>query len=160
MSRLLKWPEVESAFTERYATQPPAPPSELVRQCESPIEKSLAGALEEILGGYFRPGTVEIIPQFKLGRFRYDFAIMLIGSTFYGTRPVFLIECDGKEFHGPGQLENDLAKDAAALEIGAYCLRYRGSDIHRNPYALAAEIARAVEHMRRWAFQHERACAS
>lgn len=127
---------------------------------ESPIEQKLGEALEFIFGSRFARNTVEIVPQFALGRYRYDFAIRFIGSRFYCDRPVFLIECDGRDFHGPEQLENDLKKDAAALEIGAYCLRYRGSVIHRNPYVLASEIARAVEHMRRWAAFHEKALAS
>jgi very-short-patch-repair endonuclease len=121
--------------------------------CESPIEFKLGEAMQFVFECSFPPGDVRIIPQYALANFRYDFAIKFGGSLVetYGDRPVFLIECDGKQFHGNKQLRNDLAKDEAAVAAGSYCLRYRGSDINRNPYLLATELVRAVDHMRKWA---------
>jgi very-short-patch-repair endonuclease len=137
----MKWHELNAmveAFNE--------PQYSRASECESPIEIKLGEALEFMLANSFPLGDVELIPQFVLGRYRYDFAIRLKDQD----RPIFLIECDGKAFHGPDQLANDLNKNKAAAEFGAPCLRYRGSDIWREPYVLAAEVVRAVAHLRKW----------
>jgi very-short-patch-repair endonuclease len=78
--------------------------------------------------------TVFLTPQFAIGRFRYDFAIVVNG------KPAILIECDGKEFHeSPEALENDRQKDARAKEVGAIMLRFTGSRIYRDLQSCAEE---------------------
>jgi hypothetical protein len=134
---------------------------------ESPIEELLGEALKFTLDNYFPPGAIELVSQFSMGNFRYDFAIILAewpdnrGSgvkVAAGQRvPVFLIECDGKEFHGPAQYDNDIAKNELARAMGSYCLRYRGAIIWRNPYLIADEISRATNHMWRWYLRNREA---
>jgi very-short-patch-repair endonuclease len=66
-------------------------------------------------------------PQFKLGRFRYDFAILVHGHA------LVLIECDGKDYHSsPDQVANDAKKDQAAEDYGVALVRFSGSDLHRK----------------------------
>jgi very-short-patch-repair endonuclease len=105
----------------------------LTRLCESPIEIDLGAALIALAGERCR-----IIPQFKLFRYRYDFAVM--GET---TTPLALVECDGEAFHSTKeQLANDRAKDDAAVRAGTRVLRISGKDIYRSPELCAAVVLR------------------
>ena len=114
----------------------------LLAKCESPIESKLAEALFVVLCNEFPDGAVQLSPQYRLGPYRYDFAIILQGG------PLFFIECDGRDFHSsPEQIERDHAKGKFAHESGTPCLRYAGSIIHKNPYVIAFEIARCVSYV-------------
>src|SRR4051812_31041105 len=109
---------------------------------DSPIEVQfggyLAGNLSRALnanGIGFKVGppepathlTVFLCPQYVVGRFRYDFALLV------NNRPAVLIECDGKEFHSSDEaIANDRGKDQRAAEIGALIRRYTGSSIYRD----------------------------
>jgi len=103
----------------------------LAGKCESPIEYKLGPALIVAAEKWgFR-----VVPQFKLGRYRYDFAL------YAGQRLMALNECDGKEFHSkPEQRANDEAKDCAAKAAGTRVLRATGADIYRGPQRCAEEI--------------------
>ncbi len=111
----------------------------LEEKCESPIEVIL-GAEIAMLGGK----SLELIPQFRLGRYRYDFAIRRKNNPKF----VVLIECDGKAFHSkPEQIANDLRKDRAAWLAGMDLVRFTGSEIHkdtRNCALLAITRLRAM----------------
>jgi hypothetical protein len=86
--------------------------------------------------------TVFLTPQFIIGTFRYDFAIVVNG------RPAILIECDGKEFHeSPEAVENDRLKDEKAKQAGAVMLRFTGSRIYRDLKSCAEE---AIAALARW----------
>jgi very-short-patch-repair endonuclease len=91
--------------------------------CESPIERRFWRILEaraEHFGFKARP-------QFKHGRYRYDFAVERDGRT------LAVIECDGRQFHStPEQLERDHAKDVSAEEAGFEVFRFSGREIHRD----------------------------
>ncbi len=92
-------------------------------QCESPIEVML-GAQLCAMGG-----DLEVIPQFHLRGFRYDFAIRRAGQH----ENVVLIECDGREFHStPEQIANDKRKDEVAVGAGMGIVRFTGSDINAD----------------------------
>jgi len=96
----------------------------LAPQCESPIEV-LLGAEIAARGG----DGLEVIPQFRLGRYRYDFAIRRKSHPKF----VLLIECDGKAFHStPKQKANDYRKNIAAWQAGLDLLRFTGSEIHKD----------------------------
>lgn len=124
---------------------------------ESPIEVQfgghLAGNLRRKLNeagiafevGNPRPVREHIVflsPQYVVGRFRYDFAIVVAG------RPAILIECDGKEFHESAEaMKNDRLKDEKAAEIGAVMLRFSGSRIFRD---LKGCVDETVAALARW----------
>lgn len=106
---------------------------------ESPIETlfgaKLALALRPVcedLGLSFSVSAdldadITLQPQYSLEHFRYDFAIRGRGQS----RPLILIECDGKDFHStPEQQANDRLKDAAALKAGIRLIRFSGSEIN------------------------------
>ena len=94
--------------------------------CESPIERQFGIAAAVI----FEEAGLRIVPQYKLSRYRYDFAIVHPGLD----RVLMLVECDGKAFHStPEQRENDRQKDAAAAEIGVFVARYTGKEITIDP---------------------------
>jgi hypothetical protein len=87
--------------------------------------------------------TVFLTPQFVVGHFRYDFAVVVNGT------PAILIECDGKEFHeSPEAVEIDRLKDAKALEVGAIMLRFTGSRIYRDLQSCAEETIAALAMLR------------
>ena len=118
---------------------------------ESPIE-TIFGAqfalalrpLCEDVGWDFAVGAgnadIVLHPQYVLGRLRYDFAVRANGRT----KPVLLIECDGKDFHSTEEQQaNDRLKDAAASNAGMRLIRFSGSEINRDvdscvTYALTA----------------------
>lgn len=96
--------------------------------CESPIEIDLAVALDMYVGETFRQADLILVPQFKLLRYRMDFAITK------DSAPKLFIECDGRDFHSsPEQLANDERKDKAAIDVGVTLLRFSGSEIFRYP---------------------------
>jgi very-short-patch-repair endonuclease len=86
------------------------------------------------------PDALLLVPQFKWGYYRSDWAIL---NPKRGG--AFLIECDGKDFHSsPEQLAHDAKKDAAALDRGYLTMRFTGSEIHRQPDVCAGKIFHAV----------------
>ncbi|SEC00442.1 endonuclease domain-containing protein [Bradyrhizobium erythrophlei] len=106
---------------------------------ESPIETIFGAKLAlvlrpvcEELGWDFSIGAelgadLVLYPQYALQRFRYDFALLAKGQT----RPLILVECDGKDFHSsPEQQANDRLKDRAALNAGIRLIRFSGSEIN------------------------------
>lgn len=110
----------------------------LERVCESPIEVEL-GVQFKIAFGAIGNDDFKLVPQYVLGSFRYDFAIMrrekLIG----------LVECDGKEFHSTKeQIANDRAKDKLAAEAGVRMFRFKGADIFRDPKGCARTVLHTV----------------
>jgi very-short-patch-repair endonuclease len=104
--------------------------------CESPIEVALAIQLRRLL----RP-PIELVSQYKVGGFRFDFAIY----DREAPRLWLLVECDGRLFHStPQQLANDRKKDAYAKSIGVPLLRFSGSAIHRDPQDCADLVLEAL----------------
>jgi very-short-patch-repair endonuclease len=100
----------------------------LVRKCESPIEVQLCTSLTALL--FDGTDRMTIFPQFGLGSYRYDFALL----SPKDTKPLVLIECDGKGFHSlPHQLDNDRRKDAKALAFGVEVIRFTGRQIFLEP---------------------------
>lgn len=102
---------------------------DLRSECESPIEIALGAELKLFIEYYFPQVSVLLMPQYKLDRFRYDFAVKFVGDD----KPAVLIECDGREFHSkPEDVANDKRKNEAAEKAGIRLLRFTGRDIHRN----------------------------
>ncbi len=102
-------------------------------KCESPIERYLAAALAEPA----KKWGYEVIPQFELGRYRYDFAIKSVRAG----KVIAVVECDGREFHSsPDQLANDADKDRLAKAEKLALFRIRGTEICKNAQQEANEI--------------------
>lgn len=113
------------------------------RLSESPIEKDMAQALvccTAINGGVppriVMPGRalrggepLVIAPQYRIGEFRADFAIL---STETGRRLV--VECDGHEFHDRTieQAAYDKARDRHMLARGFPVMRFTGAEVYRQ----------------------------
>lgn len=94
----------------------------------------------------YENGFVLVIkPQTKVDSFRVDF--MLRGMLFEDGKPplasdVFIIECDGHEFHErtPEQAERDKSRDRCMSRKGFKVVRYTGREIWRDPVLVAEEI--------------------
>jgi very-short-patch-repair endonuclease len=73
--------------------------------------------------------TLSLRDQFQLGGFLFDLYIKREGRS----KPLVLVECDGKEFHSTDeQIANDRAKDALAARSGILFHRFSGSQIFRE----------------------------
>jgi very-short-patch-repair endonuclease len=116
------------------------------KNADSPIESILGAAIivkfkaaDRQLVLASEPGEVGglmLIPQFKWGYYRSDWAIYNPRTT-----GALLIECDGKDFHSsPDQVEHDRKKDAAAHDRGYLTIRFTGSQIHRGADACAEKV--------------------
>lgn len=128
-------------------------------RCESPIEKALLPWLicqpyqffefhpAVLLPGeteLYVPGTLAVIPQLPIGRYRVDFAL---AGSLGGPIRFVVIECDGKEFHdGVENVKRDLDRDVAILGNKRVLdvLRLDGRDILRDPQGSAHRAAKAV----------------
>jgi very-short-patch-repair endonuclease len=95
--------------------------------CESPIEIMLGAEIMVQIEPLFRDQKFELIPQYALNPYRFDFAVR-IGA------PILLIECDGAAFHtGREQRDHDRRKDQWAKLHGFEVVRFSGSEIHSRP---------------------------
>jgi very-short-patch-repair endonuclease len=113
---------------------------ELTGVCESPIEVMFGAAAALIIkSGH---PDLSLVPQYRLDRYRYDWAICNAAG-----RPLLFVECDGAEYHSTlEQRANDTTKDLRAAAAGISLLRFSGRDINRHADACARiAIARALE---------------
>jgi very-short-patch-repair endonuclease len=110
--------------------------AELGSLCDSEIEVDLAVALTKALRVINDP-TLSLGHQFQLGRFLYDLYIQREGRS----KPLVMIECDGKEFHSTDeQVSNDRAKDVLAAKSGILLHRFSGSQIFRELDCCTQEV--------------------
>lgn len=70
----------------------------------------------------------KVIPNYKVIKTKYE--IDLVPVLPNGTKVA--IECDGDEFHGPEQLEQDLARQIILERCGWRFFRLRGSEYYSN----------------------------
>lgn len=118
--------------------------------CESPIEADFAVAFLGITKHngravnpvivpfrdmrHFADTDVLLIPQWPIGRYRYDF----LARSAHHAR-VVLIECDGKDFHSSReQTANDRRKDEEAKRAGIPLLRFKGTELFRDAHSCAS----------------------
>lgn len=129
-------------------------------KCESPIENAILPWLVVQIYQFFdynpavlfagetdqyKAGTIAVIPQLPIGRFRADFA--LAGSISAGPVRFVIIECDGKEFHdGVKNVIRDVNRDVAILANPRVLdvVRIGGSEIMRDPCGAGRIAARGV----------------
>lgn len=85
----------------------------------------------------FGDHTLIIIPQYRWGNYRIDFAIKL--KNWDG---ILFIECDGHDFHErtKEQAERDRSKDREIQAAGIPILRFTGREIHRDPLSCVLQI--------------------
>jgi len=124
--------------------------------CESPIERDMLAALmsgnwDRLLSPFvpvhsvrdkqesIKASPVVIIPQFPLGRFRLDFAILIRGK---GRARILAVECDGKEFHDDW---TDKQRDTYLDAFGVSVFRAPGKSLVANPYDIADLVIQAVQ---------------
>ena len=135
---------------------------ELEGVCESPIEIALGVYVIEYLriSGHnhslyfpthiilyedFPDGSIDraglLVPQFKNGNERYDFALFYPGLTY----PI-IIECDGHDFHEKTktQARRDRSRDRRIQSRGSVILRFTGSEIWESPRLCAEEVADVI----------------
>lgn len=106
-------------------------------ECESPIEVQLGIQLVLLIGEAY-----QIVPQFKFGKYRIDFAVVPLRQSI----PVLFIECDGAEFHSTAeQIANDRRKDAKAQEAGVKLVRFTGKEIYHSAEACALYVQELIE---------------
>jgi hypothetical protein len=122
--------------------------------CESPIERLLLPFLVfQDYGPRFRcpanvlvaeepeavDGTILILPQLKVRKSRFDFAVF---GTWEGRSKTIAVECDGAEFHDPVA---DFHRDSFnEQELGITTVRASGSEIHTAPESVAARVGRQM----------------
>lgn len=107
---------------------------------ESPAESELWAALRQHARHLWIAQQVEVCT--RLGLFRLDVAI----RRTEGARPTIGVEVDGAEWHSsPAQLRADAQRDRALAEAGVVVIRFRGSEVYRDPVGCALEAVRVAE---------------
>jgi very-short-patch-repair endonuclease len=120
------------------------PEKSLCAVCESPIEKllfqefnKLAPFKKDVKGVVSRLGTLEIRPQFEVGRYRLDFAVQSDCRS-----SVIAVEVDGHDFHErtKEQATRDKSRDRELVARGWQVLRFTGSEVFRDAQKCMSEI--------------------
>jgi len=81
-----------------------------------------------------------VIPQYPAGAFFIDLVV-----TGAGRR--LAVECDGEQFHGPEQLQDDLARQAVLERLDWKFVRIRGSIFFRDEDRALAPVFRRLEEL-------------
>lgn len=128
--------------------------------CESPIERLFAAQLlHPELASEFdtriefaRPPSgqvakavpppfpgIYIFPQITIGNYRVDF---LVAEVSVGPSARLIVELDGHDFHErtKDQAQRDKARDRFLVSQGYRVLRFTGSEVFRDPRAVAHEV--------------------
>jgi very-short-patch-repair endonuclease len=113
---------------------------EIAPHCDSQIEIDLAIPLTKAIHVIDDP-TLSLGHQFPLGRFLYGLYVKREGRS----KPLVLIECDGKEFHSTDdQIANDRAKNALAAKSGIPLFRFSGSEIFRELDSCVVQVFKGL----------------
>lgn len=121
--------------------------------CESPIERLLAIGMCSIgvsLIDNFIPDVVVggIHTQMPIVvndiTYRCDFYIPVLYKN--QTEHLFIIECDGHEFHEKTkrQAQKDKQRERNLISAGYTVIRFTGSEIYNNPYKCAKEVIKII----------------
>ena len=87
-------------------------------KCESQFERDVCEAI--VNKGY------RVIPQYEEAGYRIDLVVQ-------GTRSALAVECDGDQWHGIEQYEQDVARQRILERCGWRFWRIRGSEYYRDP---------------------------
>lgn len=124
--------------------------SEVLVECESPIEQLLAAAIYEI--GLYRIHKYNPFIDFCIAnqqelimesgnKYRVDFYIIVRYENQEPINKYLVIECDGYEYHSTKeQIKKDNERQRELQKNGYEVIRFSGSEIYKNPYACANEI--------------------
>ncbi|MFN8132097.1 MAG: DUF559 domain-containing protein [Solirubrobacteraceae bacterium] len=135
-----------------------------LRRCASPIERVmlyavwLAGyeysdSVSTVAGGHRNGGNLsggsgfDIEPQARVAGHRVDFLVRMWGESENGRRQVgMVVECDGHEWHERTreQAARDRRRDRDIQNAGYPVYRYAGSELWRDVFAAAEEVAQAL----------------
>lgn len=126
---------------------------ESVLDCESPIEQLLAVELENIgleRMSKFNPfiDVIGIEKQKEIitknNRYRVDFLIPVVYKN--QDNIMFVIECDGHEFHQKTkqQVEADNKRQRDLIEAGYEVIRFSGTEIYHRPSQCASTIKNII----------------
>lgn len=119
---------------------------------KSPIEMRLYAffcatpEIHFVSAGQDRPSQrVYCDPQASIGPYRADFLFTVKFSEEKFIKIV--VECDGHDFHEKTkeQAAHDKARDRYMTTSGISVLRYTGSEIFRNPAAVAIEVLQYIQ---------------
>lgn len=105
----------------------------LRERCESGFELEM---FDELVKRGFR-----VEPQVKCGGYRIDFVVE--GNE--GRR--LAIECDGDSFHGPGQWQDDMARQRVLERAGWTFWRCFASSFVRRRDAVLGDLMQTLEHL-------------
>ena len=101
---------------------------EKIGSCESYIEKYFWAAIQ--------PFLQNLIPQYRVDKFRVDWAIPELK---------FAVELDGKNFHTTkDQVKHDWERDNDLLHLGWTIMRFSGIELKRNFAECILETLRSV----------------
>lgn len=94
-------------------------------------------------------GGLDILPQYKVGKYRADFLVVSYGhgDPDVSPRREVIVECDGTAFHERTEPERryEKARDRFFQKKGYKIFRYTGSEILKRPYEIAVEILDFVD---------------
>lgn len=140
---------VETKAIEQFAKGSPL--------CESPIERSMLGAL--LTGDWGDIGAIPpvihdasrsssemlptspvvIIPQMAFVRFRLDFAVMIVKR---GRLQLVAVECDGKAFHQDAVKESTRVAYLNSWQIPVF--KFTGSELHDDAINAADRVIAGI----------------
>lgn len=139
------------AVSESFVVRAREKLTEVLNECESPIERRMLAALAFANYGNFASfpaelhlpkksaepprGDLVIIPQFAFVKMRLDFAII---GELHGVRKFVAVECDGEEYHTDA--DKDRLRDNYLRGFGFEVFRFRGADIQADPLPLATQV--------------------
>jgi very-short-patch-repair endonuclease len=121
------------------------------QRCESPIEQAYCLAMFQVPGvraliGDFGPHLLPslsgrqltVFAQQPIIRYRADF--LIVGTSERVAEPRFVIvECDGEAYHSTReQLHRDERRAAELRQTGFNIVRFKGSEIFRDPRLVVA----------------------
>ena len=100
--------------------------------CESQFERDVCKAI--VSKGY------EVVPQYRVAEYRIDLVVV-------GTRSQLAVECDGDEWHGIEQYEQDQARQRILERCGWRFWRIRGYEHYHDPSGSLEPLWRTLAEM-------------
>ncbi len=123
---------------------------------DSDLERVFLAALmflkpETVGMGYGGPLEItpilELVPQYKVGPYRIDFAVIVPGNGLCLEEIRIAIECDGAYFHDrtDKQAERDKRRDRMLTLNGWRVVRFSEAEIMKNPRSCADQVSQLID---------------